>query len=297
MTARSITFIQDFLLRLPNISSAVLIFNDQPSNDFNSLSKTIERKATLLSQNDKISVFTYMVPKSFFEQVAAPASVDVGICMSSLHWLIPDEDGIGYRYLPRGPAAERSAHQRLVSFLRCRSQEIRPGGSLVLGIAGKGEVQFETPLEAMSLAIDDLEKIGQIPTSVAKTCRGPVYFRTEKEILRSVQDEGNWAVAQKYDKEIFESPQNSLDSGVKNEQKLEAKREELARRVCSTMLGSAGNTILTAVREQSTSSGVIFDEAELLSALAERFMYHFDQIVSCKDKIGGHWYYLRLERL
>lgn len=284
-----ITTIHEYLSSLSEVSSVTLIFNDQPCNDFSSLAQTIDQSMPVLSRHGKLPVFPYMVPKSFQERVAPDHSVDVGICSSSLHWLDPASPGIGHQYLPSATAAAPAAHRELVSFLSLRAREIRHGGRLILGVAGKGDLNIEPALQCLSLAIDDLTTRGLIPCSAASTCRGPVYFRTELELCQAVEAEGSWVITQQRDTAIPENGSEILD-GNHNGPLGEASFDTLCQSICSTIIGSAGNTILTAVRKHADD----VDESRLLKELSVCFMDHFRRLG--ETRVGGHFYFLRLLR-
>lgn len=248
----------------------------------------------ILACNGRLDVFPTMVPISFKRQIIPDGSTDVGLCNASLHWLTPEMPGIGHRYLPPVSVAGPVAHQELVSFLALRAREIRSGGSLVLGIVGKGEVSVEPALQCLSLAIDDLEADGQIPSSVASICRGPVYFRTAKEVNMAVETEGSWIISDHLDAAIPEASDlwaaRRQEPGCDPENLDESFRAELCDRLCSTIVGSSGNTILTAVRKQAGN----INEPRLLQDLSDRFKHHF--LENFTARVGTHFYFLRLSR-
>lgn len=302
LTSGRITLIDKALSGFPNLQSANLIFNDQVSNDFSCLSRTIGQNMSHLSRNGKLRIYPTMIPVSFLEQVVADGTIDIGICMSSLHWLEPETPGIGYRYLPDPVVAEEIALRDLKHFLSCRSREICIGGSLVLGISSEGHSSIKSSLECLSMAIDDLEKEGRIPPSAGAKCRKPVHFRTNEEIARAVKEEGSWEIVQSFDKDFPLGPQASLDQNKVSD----ASWEIVIREVCSSIIGSAGNSILSTIRGEAEASNIEGhkpnkslekeNEKALLQDLASRFIHHFKQTVSRGTSVGGHWSYLRLER-
>ncbi|KAE8149771.1 S-adenosyl-L-methionine-dependent methyltransferase [Aspergillus avenaceus] len=290
----SVLLVHQLLSALPDLRAANIIFNDQPNNDFSCLAKTIEQNMQALACNGRLDVFPSMIPRSFKEKVIADGSVNVGLCNASLHWLSPESPGIGHQYFPPMSVAGPVAHQELVSFLALRAREILPGGTLILGIAGKGEFSFEPGLRCLSLAIDDLESDGRIPASVASTCRSPVYFRTAEEINMAVEAEGSWTISGRHDTALPEASELWLARGQKPGEDSQNLDEEFRTKLCdhlsSTIIGSSGNTILTAVRKQTGD----FDEIRLLQDLSDRFKHHFFEQFT--TGIGGHFYYLRLSR-
>jgi hypothetical protein len=179
------------LERMLSISSATLVFNDTPSNDFTSLSSTINAHLNELSQDGKLKINPLMVPKSHFQQVLPDGFVDAAFSFTALHWLQhaptlgPDQGG----------SAELAAlaHDDLVAFLSARHRELRQNGTLTLCMPGQGPVGVQPVIECLEAAIRDLSSTYHFSSSVIACL--PMYFRTMNEILSAVSTcPGAWNV-------------------------------------------------------------------------------------------------------
>ncbi|KAL5590012.1 hypothetical protein FOVSG1_011879 [Fusarium oxysporum f. sp. vasinfectum] len=183
----TIRLLANYLSNLPNLSSATLVFNDTPFNDFSSLSRTINTNWSLLSQDGRLPINPLMVPKSFFGQVLPDDFVDAGFSFTALHWL----QHMPSSFEPSDVA--RYAHEDLVSFLSARHREIRPKGTLTLCIPCHGQIGVDPAVACLQASIRSLASTYHLDPSF--TVRLPLYFRTMEEILSSINAEkGKWMV-------------------------------------------------------------------------------------------------------
>jgi hypothetical protein len=176
---------------MPSISSATLVFNDTPSNDFTSLSATINAHLNELSQDGKLKINPLMVPKSHFQQVLPNDFVNAAFSFTALHWLqhTPSHG------IEEGDNAQLaiSAHNDLVAFLSARHNELRHDGTLTLCMPGQGPVGVQPVIECLEAAICDLSSTYHFSSSVVANL--PFYFRTMDEILSAVSTcPGAWNV-------------------------------------------------------------------------------------------------------
>ncbi|KAG5791136.1 hypothetical protein H9Q69_009815 [Fusarium xylarioides] len=183
----TIRLLANYLSNLPALSSATLVFNDTPFNDFSSLSRTINTNWTSLSQDGKLAISPLMVPQSFFGQVLPDDFVDAGFSFTALHWLqhMPSSwetsDLAGY------------AHEDLVSFLSALHREIRPSGTLTLCIPSHGEIGVDPAVACLQASVRSLASTYHLDPSF--TVRLPLYFRTMEELLSSINvEQGKWVV-------------------------------------------------------------------------------------------------------
>ncbi|KAI1021983.1 hypothetical protein LB504_007268 [Fusarium proliferatum] len=183
----TIRLLANYLSNLPGLSSATLIFNDTPFNDFSSLSRTIDTNSSSLSQNGRLSISPLMVPKSFFGQVLPDDFVDAGFSFTALHWL---------QHMPSSWETldlARYAHEDLVSFLSARHREIRPNGTLTLCIPCHGEIGVDPAVACLQASVRSLASTYHLDPSFI--VRLPLYFRTMEEILSSINaEQGKWIV-------------------------------------------------------------------------------------------------------
>ncbi|KAG4291749.1 hypothetical protein FPRO06_13002 [Fusarium proliferatum] len=183
----TIRLLANYLSNLPSLSSATLVFNDTPFNDFSSLSRTIDTNLSSLSQNGRLSISLLMVPKSFFRQVLPDDFVDAGFSFTALHWL---------QHMPSSwetPDLARYAHEDLGSFLSARHREIRPNGTLTLCIPCHGEIGVDPAVACLQASIRSLASAYRLDPSFI--VRLPLYFRTMEEILSSINaEQGKWII-------------------------------------------------------------------------------------------------------
>lgn len=136
------------LSTLPEKRRVTLALNDSPSNDFNTLSATVERNRAQLSRDGELDICTVMLPASFYGPVLPPVmKADIGLSLSSLHYLehelpplekLPD-DAVQWENMTRD-AAKAFSVTEMVKFLRLRGEEIRsPGGTLILAFPCQSE--------------------------------------------------------------------------------------------------------------------------------------------------------------
>jgi hypothetical protein len=193
LTIQSFWLLERLLEQSPSVTSATLVFDDTPSNDFNSLASTIDAQCTELARSSKISINPLMAPKSHFQQVLPDGFVDAGYCFTALHWLQrPPPQGTEDSAALAKPA---SAHADLVAFLSARHHELRAGGTLMLCIPGQGPIGVEAVLSCVTATAREVSGTYSISPSVV--ARMPLYLRTMDEILAAVSaSEGAWDVLQ-----------------------------------------------------------------------------------------------------
>ncbi|EWG51635.1 hypothetical protein FVEG_16825 [Fusarium verticillioides 7600] len=172
---------------LAGLSSATLVFNDTPFNDFSSLTGTIKNNWSSLSQDVRLSISPLMVTLSIFGQVLPDNFVDAGFSFTALHWL---------QHMPSSwdtSDLARNAHENLVSFLSARHREIRPNDTLTLCIPCHGEIGVDPAVACLQASIRNLASTYYLDPSV--TVHLPLYFRTMEEILLSINaEQGKWEV-------------------------------------------------------------------------------------------------------
>ena len=120
----------------------IFVFHiDQPANDFNTLFEVLHRDRDRYAAEDP-NVFPSAIGRSFYERVLPPAHVDLGWSSYAAMWLsrVPTQI-TGHFRMDCGTDAEvaacrRQAAQDWESFLSLRARELRPGGRLVIVLAG-----------------------------------------------------------------------------------------------------------------------------------------------------------------
>ena len=109
------------------------IFSDLPSNDFNALGKN----SSFLMQGDS-NLAVSMVPRSFYEPICFPNSLDFGFSATAMHWLSKLPKNLNYHthinVCDQGEdkAMFQAQSQRDWStILLARAQELKSGGQIV----------------------------------------------------------------------------------------------------------------------------------------------------------------------
>ncbi|KYG13685.1 hypothetical protein FVEG_17672 [Fusarium verticillioides 7600] len=168
-----------YLSTLPSMTSATLVFNDTPSNDFSSLTSTIHQNWDSLSQDGKVAINTLLSPRSYFEQVLPDGFVDAGFNFTALHWLrnMPDTSST-----PSSLSA--AAHEDFLTFLSVRHKEIRRRGTMIICVPCDGEISVSPVFRCFEASLRNIYDKYQVNPTIAK--RLPMYFRTLDEILTSI---------------------------------------------------------------------------------------------------------------
>lgn len=151
-----------------NPSRPILIFHvDLPANDFNSLFEVLSADPDRYELADP-RVFPCAIGRSFYRNVLPSNSVDLGWSAFAAVWLsciparVPDHFVV---FRSRGEVRarfERQAAQDWKTFLSRRSDELRPGGRLVLllpglddnGLSGFEDL-FDCANEVLAAMVDD----------------------------------------------------------------------------------------------------------------------------------------------
>ncbi|ONK78088.1 uncharacterized protein A4U43_C02F14190 [Asparagus officinalis] len=186
-----------------------VFFSDLPSNDFNSLFRS------LLSSCDasKMPYYFSGVPGSFYDRLFPNGKLHLAVSLSALHWLsrVPEEvldkklpawnngrawiDGAKKEVVD---AYAKQSSEDLLAFLNCRKKEIVEGGMLFLLMAGRPDSQRpENQLgdpdsrakhpftSSMDQAWKDLLDEGLIDEEMRDTFNIPAYMRSTEEVRRA----------------------------------------------------------------------------------------------------------------
>ncbi|GMY16066.1 gibberellic acid methyltransferase [Fagus crenata] len=193
-------------------------FSDLPSNDFNSLFRSLPAAATLSSDGNAKPRRYYAagVPGSFYDRLFPKRKLHVAVSLSALHWLskIPDTvldkrspawnkgrawiDGAKREVVE---AYAKQSEEDLDNFLRCRKEEIVQGGMLFMVMGGRpgSEQQLENQLgdpdsrakhpfaTSMDEAWQDLLNQGLINEETRDGFNIPAYMRSMEEVERAIK--------------------------------------------------------------------------------------------------------------
>jgi len=187
----------------------VAVHNDQPGNDWNGLVANVTGPAGYL--NDAGPVRLGLAVGSFFETVASPASVDLGMSFAASHWFAHAvhvaSPGTLFFADIKGAARDelaRIADHDWTQFLRQRARELKSGATMVvtqlssapdandptgLAVAGRGLYR------ALWRIADGMAMEGRIDRGRLDHFVFPVYFRTNDEIRAPIDREADLASA------------------------------------------------------------------------------------------------------
>eukprot|EP00741_Cyanophora_paradoxa_P004362 tig00000796_g4233.t1 len=166
-----------------------VVMEDLPTNDWNSAMAVMEEDPQTYARMP--GVFLSCVGRSFYEDVAAPASVNFGVCATSIHWLSsPPLAGRGASRLaqaaltPDELAAYRArAAEDWKLFLAKRATELAPGGKfVVISIANDGSPDWRATAEGLwDAAAQEMVQEGKLaPEEYAAMCP-PWWTRSREE--------------------------------------------------------------------------------------------------------------------
>eukprot|EP00253_Pinus_taeda_P028023 PITA_28023 len=189
-------------------------FSDLPLNDFNTLFRSLPHLCPrgIDEMQKQHSYYAAGVPGSFYERLFPRGKLHVAISLSALHWMsrIPEavldksspawNQGRAWIDGARKEVVEAYAKQSeedLKSFLRCRAEEMVPGGLLFILMAGRSDEHPQNQLgdpysrakhpftQAMDQAWNDLVKENLIDEETRDAFNIPAYMRSKEEIERA----------------------------------------------------------------------------------------------------------------
>ncbi|KAK6340596.1 hypothetical protein TWF696_008922 [Orbilia brochopaga] len=219
--ASSATAMQKLVARLPTGSSATLIFNDLPSNDFNSLIKLLPK---ISSPDPTTTIYPSIAPNSFYNPVVPASTVDIAFALSSVHWLRqmpqpkPPTESIEEYLSKRAARNAEASHRDLVYFLTLRSREVKSGGNLILAAPSPtaddndGRISGNEKLRlAVFTAIELLIKNGKLPVNAMDRIYPPSYVHTEETMQAAISEtNGAWIIEKVYSRVIHHPAYHSM---------------------------------------------------------------------------------------
>ncbi|CAH8317884.1 unnamed protein product [Eruca vesicaria subsp. sativa] len=188
-----------------------VFFCDLPSNDFNTLFRSLQEKVNGSSKK----YFAAGVPGSFYGRLFPKGHLHVVVTMSALQWLsqIPEKvmekgsktwnKGRAWIQGAEGEVVEAYAEQSdkdLVQFLKCRKEEIVEGGVLFMLMGGRSSgSDLDSGLKhlfttLMDQAWQDLVDEGLIEEDKRDGFNIPVYPRSTEEIANAIDRCGGFKI-------------------------------------------------------------------------------------------------------
>ncbi|UKZ74606.1 hypothetical protein TrVFT333_002276 [Trichoderma virens FT-333] len=289
---------------LPEDSQVLLVFSDRPENDFVALSSNI---AAFETSQDNQRLFTAMVPKSFYQQIAPSASVNIGFSLACLHHLEhvpPLAAGESPVDASRISVLRQQSHTDLERFLNHRAAEIMPGGALILSFvaqASTGEENYAGLVDACRRALIEMLQGGTIPMAAATAFEVPTYNRTLRDVeeLTTNGVPGKWVVEEIFEKRVVHPAGAELrarhQKSSDNKQH-ESDSEWYAKTVTDWLMAVVSGYFLKALR---VGLGDAYTEQEgntLLGEWVQRTKNEF--LAHHKDEDVNCWFiYIHLKRL
>ncbi len=192
--------------RTPN-SPILIVYTDQPRNDFNALITNIHGLGTFESYLDgRDNIFPLVSGTSFYRQILPAGTLNIGFSATAMHWLSQKVCNITNHIQAVGAqgkeldAYRQQAYSDWRQILAHRAKELKPGGKLVLinfGIDNEGRYLGNTG------GINMFETFNQIWQS----------FVAQKRI--SQQEYENMTLPQYYNSvEEFSAPFSGPDEAV-----------------------------------------------------------------------------------
>lgn len=187
----------------------VAVHTDQISNDWNDLVANIQGRDGYL--NDARDVRVVISAGSFFDTVASPATIDLGMSFMASHWLdgaisLVSPDTLFFADMTGTARKEIAviADGHWTRFMRRRSDEVRPGGWLVIeamssikdpddrsGLAAGGHRLYRAFWQiADGMVADGLVERNHLDAFVF-----PIYFRELHEIRAPLEREDDLKAA------------------------------------------------------------------------------------------------------
>ncbi|RDY07384.1 Salicylate carboxymethyltransferase, partial [Mucuna pruriens] len=217
--------------------------NDLFGNDFNTIFKSLPDFYTRLVEDKGYKFgpcFINATPGSFYGRLFPSNCINFFHSSTSLHWLSQDP----LLGLSREAELLNKGHCHIVStsppavykaylkqfqedfklFLKSRSEELVPGGAMVLVFLGKSEIPRRTGWEIISLILNDMFLEDLVEEEKLDTFNIPLYEPTVEEIRHVIQEEGSFFVQRleisimPWDEGINESGDDSfLDGNIRAE--------------------------------------------------------------------------------
>ncbi|KAF3102062.1 hypothetical protein TWF102_001886 [Orbilia oligospora] len=211
--AASMAVMQRLVSQLPSNSTATLVFNDLPSNDFNSLIKLLPNIKYFDSTK---TIYPCIIPNSFYNPIMPQSTVDVAFALSSIHWLRqvppPKSASESFEEFLRKRDSRNSAasHKDLIEFLNLRGREIKSGGKLIVAAPSPcadnedGRITGNERLRcALFKAMENLIAVGKLPPNATAGIYPPNHVHTEQSFRAAINETGGvWKIEKVYSRVI-----------------------------------------------------------------------------------------------
>ncbi|CAH9127320.1 unnamed protein product [Cuscuta epithymum] len=184
-----------------------VFLNDLFGNDFNTLFKLIPG---FLKEKRKTGgpCFFNATPGSFYGRLFPSQSIHLFFSSFAIHWLaqapkdikgeiqLPINERSNVYLTSKAPPSYKDQFKKdLQLFLRSRSDEIVPGGAMLLTLIGRYDTpDFISPSSIFRQVIVDMALENIIEMSKLESLRLPAYYPPAKEILEMIEEEGSFKI-------------------------------------------------------------------------------------------------------
>ncbi|KAI9125403.1 hypothetical protein K1719_004019 [Acacia pycnantha] len=191
----------------------IIFLNDLPSNDFNTIFKSLESFKQKLSNNignKNGPCYITGVPGSFYGRIFPSKSLHFVHSSNSLHWMSQVPEGVENNkgnvcMTSTSPSNVCDAYyhqfQRDFSlFLKCRAQELVEGGHMVLTLLGRRSNNDPSLNKSCHIwdivaeALNDMVLEGKIKEDEMDSFNVPFYTPSSSELKLEVEKEGSFTI-------------------------------------------------------------------------------------------------------
>ncbi|XP_071721356.1 S-adenosyl-L-methionine:benzoic acid/salicylic acid carboxyl methyltransferase 3-like [Rutidosis leptorrhynchoides] len=185
--------------------------NDLFGNDFNALFKCLQDFYANLKEKEETfgSCFVSATPGSFYNRLFPDQSLHLVYSSYGVHWLSQVPKGIENNKFnicmaKKSPpnvfqAYGKQFHSDFTKFLQMRSEEIVPGGHMVLTFMGRSKPDPTSDdccmlFEQLAIALSDMLKEGLVQESEINSFNIRIYFPCVDEVRDAIQIEGSFSL-------------------------------------------------------------------------------------------------------
>ncbi|KAL2827204.1 S-adenosyl-L-methionine-dependent methyltransferase [Aspergillus cavernicola] len=300
--SNSVRMIQKAINSCPEDSTVTIVFNDTPANDYNSLSDTLDRSLRDTENKSSRRVFPVMAPQSYYQQVVADESVDIGFSTASLHWISRLQPASG-DLLPSDADVSAEVLADILRFLRTRYHEVRTGGHLLLSFPVDGELNLKCAYPSIIQCLTDLAGERIISQTAASKFKLPFHFRTPEEIAQALHAvQGKWQVVEHFYRDVphpdFLQFQSSFAESASSSPNAAA-LEDYCKAISGGFTAIIGNTVVDTARvfRDASSSGKANSPEAIRTKMAEKLHQRLRGSNFWKTPLGNKYVFLKLRKI
>lgn len=278
--SNSLIPLKALLSTLPANSTVSLTLNDQPFNDWNTVSRTLSSREDEITRSGDLKLFLKLSPKSFYNQVVEDASVDIALSWSALSYLqhylpTPPFSSLAEMVTKRKQRNTAQAHIDLIKLLQLRACEVRKGGYFIATLGGTkedgGEIASAPTTYAMMKALQDLVAAGKMTTEQLLGMDPPIHERTITELRDSLDAVSDlWTIQHISTQTITHPAWDTLQAGNKTDEDYREYAETIVDWVFSAFEWYIVKGLRVKEEEKGPRKPVTDEERRVLDNLIER---------------------------